>query len=218
MPNPLSSRIGAGVLVLAVAISLSGCGGSTHPAAAGAVAPTATSSAGQTAGEAASPISTTAARATSTKHEARARDRAHSPARTQRQPVASTRRRFIALANAVCRTVRIGAPGPVPPGAPAARITAYARAALPAARRTAVSLRRIGARAGHDTAFGEVARDFDFLGTLYLQAVGRGNRGHALLSSIGSAERRASSDARRAGLPACAPGRDAGEAPGPGPV
>lgn len=202
MPKALSSRIAAGVLVLAAAVSVSGCGGSTHPAAAGAAVATESST-----GQAASPIATTVARATSTKHGARARDRAQSPASAQRQPVVSTRRRFLTLGNAVCRTVRIGAPGTVQPGAPAATITAYARAALPAARRTAVSLRRIGARAGHDTAFGEVARDFDFLTTLYLQAGGRVHRGHALLTAIGSAERRAASDARRAGLPACAPGR-----------
>ena len=128
------------------------------------------------------------------------------------------KRRFLTLGNAVCRTVRIGAPAPVRPGAPAAQVRAYAKAALPAAQRTAVSLQRIGARAGHDTAFGDVARDFDFLTTLYLQAAGRGNRGHALVSSIGSAERRAAFDARRAGLPACAPGRAAGAPPGPGPV
>jgi hypothetical protein len=95
----------------------------------------------------------------------------------------------------------------VRPNAAAAQVRAYAKAALPAAQRTAVSLQRIGAHAGHAFAFDQVARDFDLLTTLYLQAAGRTQKGHVLLASIDSAERRASSDARRSGLPACAPDR-----------
>lgn len=206
MSNRRSSRLAAAAVALAAVIALTGCGGSTHAAGnqSPAAAPASTTS------QAAHP---TATRSTSTSTSTRAtstpatRKRAKQPAATAIQPVRSTQRRFLILGNAVCRTVRIGAPAPVRPNAPAGQVSAYARAALPAAQRTAVSLQRIGTHVRHARAFDQVARDFNLLSSLYLQAAGRAHKGHALLTSIDSAERRAASDARRSGLPACAPGR-----------
>jgi hypothetical protein len=185
MSNRRRSRVATAV-ALAAAIAVTGCGGSTR----------ATGNATGNSSPAAPPTSTTQAATTAT-HARPAKSA--SPTRTQR--------RFLILGNAVCRTVRIGAPAPVRPNARPAQVSAYAKAALPAAQRTAVSLQRIGTRARHAIAFDHVARDFTLLSSLYLQAAGRTHGAHALLTSIDSAERRAASDARRSGLPACAPGR-----------
>ena len=203
MSNGPSNRIAASVVGLAAAIAVAGCGGSTHAAASRTVA---TAPASSTA-HAATPTRSTTTHTKTEKSTSGNREHAQKPAAAATQPVAGTQRRFLTLGNAVCRTVRIGAPAPVRAGAPASQVSAYARAALPAAQRTAVSLQRIGAQARHVRAFDEVARDYDLLSTLYLQAAGRAHKDHALLSSIGSAERRATSDARRSGLPSCAPDR-----------
>lgn len=201
MSNRPSSRTAAGVVALAAAIAVAGCGGSTQEAGNGAPAATPANSTAQ----AASPTSSTATHTKPAKSESGPLQSAQEAAPATVQHAAGTQRRFLMLGNAVCRTVRIGAPAPVRPDARAAQVSAYAKAALPAAQRTAVSLQRIGARAGHEFAFDQVTRDFDLLSSLYLQAAGRARRGHVLLSSINSAERRASSDARRSGLAACAP-------------
>jgi len=120
----------------------------------------------------------------------------------------SGERKFQALANEICGTVRAGSP-PSPPQSPKpAALHAYVVAATQANRRTIISLQRLGAPRSSHKEFKHLLSSLRQLQAAYIQA-GSGQADTAQDSSIGRsiamAEARAGSASLANGVPACAP-------------
>jgi hypothetical protein len=114
-------------------------------------------------------------------------------------------REFLREVNEVCIAVRQGAPAPLHTPYTTKALTLYARAARPAASRTAVSLDRLATEAdGH--ALQGVAADYRQAEATYVAAItlARGTKAAtALGDQISIREQLASAAARSEGIPAC---------------
>ena len=180
----MSARLIA-IAGLAAAALVGGCGNSTHTVTAEA--------SGQT-----PPTTRTSPAATSSARSSRKESARH----------AGTRQLEL-IANTVCRAVRAGAPTPPQGHVTTTNLQRYAIAAQPIARRTAISLQRLGAQTGQSAVTGRLARDYQRLDQLYLIAASRPKksrqRSASLARSLTTVERQASADANASGLLSCAP-------------
>lgn len=120
----------------------------------------------------------------------------------------SGERKFQALANTVCSTVRTGTPPPLSGSAKSSALRGYAVAAAKPNQRTIVSLQRLGAPQPLRKQFERLLGSLRRLQSVYVQ-VGTGQLGKAQASalrrSMAMAEALASSDALASGVPGCAP-------------
>ena len=118
----------------------------------------------------------------------------------------SGQRKFQALANTICSTVRTGAPPAAPRSSKPAALRKYAAAAAKANQRTIVSLQRLGAPKSLRKQQERLLSSLQQLQSAYVQ-VSSGNSGKAnsMRQSIAIAEAQAGSDALASGAPACAP-------------
>jgi hypothetical protein len=110
------------------------------------------------------------------------------------------------LANAVCRAVQAGGAPPLIAHPTAHALQSQAIAALPAARRTSTSLRRVGVRTSRAATVDPVVRDYGRLIGLYSRATRAAKGSRSEVQSIRVVEQRIEVDARRAGVPVCAGG------------
>ncbi len=117
-------------------------------------------------------------------------------------------RKFQALANTICNTVRTGSPAPLPRSTKPADLRRYAAAASKANQRTIVSLQRLGAPASLRTPLERLLGSLQELQSVYAEASGAQSsqvKVSSVAQSIGLAEARAGSDALASGTPSCAP-------------
>lgn len=125
------------------------------------------------------------------------------------RPTASARSATpLSLIDSVCRTVRAGAPAPLRSPVTVANVRRHAGAALPAARRTFVSLGRLTTQPAQARAMGPLVARYRLLTGLYTAAAGstfKPTNLTAVARSISLAEQQAGAAARAAGVPLCAP-------------